>query len=102
MNLLCAHGDAVLLSVNRQYLHHDGDRVTLAALGVGEVPDEGGNYWKLASRIAAALPGLFGHVGVDLLHTADGPVVVVINPRLSTSAFNSAICANVSIPSTPM
>ncbi|HEY9191860.1 MAG TPA: ATP-grasp domain-containing protein, partial [Methyloversatilis sp.] len=55
-------------------------------LGVGEVPDEGGNYRKLASRIAAALPGLFGHVGVDLLHTVDGTVVVEINPRLSTSA----------------
>ena len=86
MNLLCAHGDALLLSINRQYLSHDGDHVTLAALGVGEVHDEAGAYRKLASRIAAALPGLLGHVGVDLLHTADGPVVVEINPRLSTSA----------------
>jgi predicted ATP-grasp superfamily ATP-dependent carboligase len=40
----------------------------------------------LAQQIAAALPGLLGHVGVDLVHTADGPVVVEINPRLSTSA----------------
>ena len=85
MNLLCARGEAVLLSVNRQYLRHDGDRVSLAALGVGEVTPDA-RYSALATRIAAALPGLLGHVGVDLLHTDDGPLVVEINPRFSTSA----------------
>ena len=83
--LLCARGEAVLLSINRQHLAIDGDQVALAALAVGEVPiDE--TYTALARRIAAALPGLLGHVGVDVLHTADGPVVVELNPRLSTSA----------------
>lgn len=85
MNLLCARGEAVLLSVNRQYLDQRGERVALAALGVAEVPGDDA-YRQLASRIAAALPGLLGHVGVDVLHTAQGPVVVEINPRLSTSA----------------
>ncbi len=86
MNLLCADGEAVLLSLNRQYLQHDGNRVSLAALGVGELRDDNGVHAHLASRIAAALPGLLGHVGVDMLQTADGPVVVEVNPRLSTSA----------------
>lgn len=85
MNLLCARGEAVLLSVNRQYLRHDGDRVSLAALGVGEVTSDA-RHAALAARIATALPGLLGHVGVDLLHTDDGPLVVEINPRFSTSA----------------
>lgn len=85
LNLLCARGEAVLLSINRQHLAIDGEQVSLAALSVGEVPiDE--TYKALARRIAAALPGLLGHVGVDVLHTADGPVVVELNPRLSTSA----------------
>ncbi|AOF81891.1 ATP-grasp domain protein [Methyloversatilis sp. RAC08] len=85
LNLLCGRGEAVLLSINRQQLALDGERVSLAALAVGEVPiDE--TYRALAGRIAAALPGLLGHVGVDVLHTADGPVVVELNPRLSTSA----------------
>lgn len=85
LNLLCARGEAVLLSINRQHLAIDADQVALAALSVGEVPiDE--TYKALARRIAAALPGLLGHVGVDVLHTADGPVVVELNPRLSTSA----------------
>ena len=84
MNLLCARGEAVLLSVNRQYLRHDDDHVSLAALGVGEVAADA-HHAALAARIAAALPGLLGHVGVDLLHTDDGPLVVEINPRFSTS-----------------
>jgi len=85
LNLLCARGEAVLLSINRQHLAIDGARVSLAALAVGEVPINEA-YRALARHIAAALPGLLGHVGIDVLHTADGPVVVELNPRLSTSA----------------
>jgi predicted ATP-grasp superfamily ATP-dependent carboligase len=66
LNLLCARGEAVLLSINRQQLAIDGERVALAGLAVGEVAID--------------------DVGVDVLHTADGPVVVELNPRLSTSA----------------
>ncbi len=38
-----------------------------------------------APRIGAALPGLHGIVGVDYIATANGPVVVEVNPRLTTS-----------------
>lgn len=85
MNLLCARGRAALLSVNRQVLEHRGERVRLAALAVGAV-DATPQHAALAQRIAAALPGLLGPVGVDFIETADGPVVVEINPRMSTSA----------------
>lgn len=85
MNLLCARGRAALLSVNRQVLEHHGERVRLAALAVGAV-DATPQHTALAQRIAAALPGLLGPVGVDFIETADGPVVVEINPRMSTSA----------------
>lgn len=85
MNLLCARGRAALLSVNRQVLEHRGERVRLAALAVGAV-DATPQHAALAQRIAAALPGLLGPVGVDFIETEDGPVVVEINPRMSTSA----------------
>jgi tyramine---L-glutamate ligase len=86
MNLMCARGAAALLSVNRQHLLLARERVALAALGVGDVADHDGTHARLAARIAAAMPGLLGHVGVDLVHTARGPVVVEINPRMSSSA----------------
>ena len=85
MNLLCARGRAALLSVNRQVLEHRSERVRLAALAVGAV-DATPQHAALAQRIAAALPGLLGPVGVDFIETEDGPVVVEINPRMSTSA----------------
>jgi predicted ATP-grasp superfamily ATP-dependent carboligase len=44
-----------------------------------------GTLASLADRIAAAIPGLWGYVGVDLVLTRDGPVVLEINPRLTTS-----------------
>ena len=32
-----------------------------------------------------AIPGLWGYVGVDLMLAKEGPVVLEINPRLTTS-----------------
>lgn len=85
MNLLCARGRATLLSVNRQMIEYREEHVRLAALHVGAV-NASPMHRSLAARIAAALPGLLGPVGVDFIETVDGPVVVEINPRMSTSA----------------
>jgi predicted ATP-grasp superfamily ATP-dependent carboligase len=38
-----------------------------------------------ASRTCAAIPGLRGYVGVDLVLTETGPVVIEVNPRLTMS-----------------
>lgn len=38
-----------------------------------------------ALRTCAALPGLRGYVGVDVVLTAAGPVVIEVNPRLTTA-----------------
>ena len=49
-----------------------------------------------AQRIAEALPGLWGYVGVDLVLSAAGPMVLEVNPRLTTSyaGLREAIGAN--------
>jgi len=38
-----------------------------------------------ASRTCAGIPGLRGYVGVDLVLTRSGPVVIEVNPRLTMS-----------------
>ena len=38
-----------------------------------------------AQQVVQALPGLRGLVGVDYIQTKDGPVVLEINPRATTS-----------------
>ncbi|HEU5260363.1 MAG TPA: ATP-grasp domain-containing protein [Gemmatimonadales bacterium] len=85
LSLLCSEGRARLLSCNRQLIRVAHARPALAAVRVNAVPDRDGRFAELATRIAAAIPGLRAYVGVDLVVTEQGPVVLEINPRLTTS-----------------
>jgi tyramine---L-glutamate ligase len=85
LSLLCAAGEARLLSCNRQRVRVTEGRVVLAGIGVNAAAQRAAEYRPLASRIAAAIPLLWGYVGVDLVAGADGPVVLEVNPRLTTS-----------------
>ena len=85
LSLLCAGASARLLAVNRQQVRlRDGwfrfDGVSVAALR-----DADGEFALLARRVAQALPGLWGHVGVDLVAGPGGVAVVEINPRATVS-----------------
>lgn len=86
LSCLFRDGRGELLCVNRQHLHiHDG-RIGLAGCTVNVEPDRDGRYRQLVERIGAALPGLFGYIGIDIIATpSQGPVIVEINPRLTTS-----------------
>jgi predicted ATP-grasp superfamily ATP-dependent carboligase len=79
---------ARVLAFNRQQLHIDAagwlhDRgVQAAALR----PDDprAGALQALALKVAAALPGLRGYVGIDLVwNEREGPVVIEVNPRVT-------------------
>ena len=91
LSLLCGGGEVELLSVNRQATRVDAagwlwvDGLELDVLGRAD------SRWPLlcatAERVAAAIDGLSGFVGIDLVwHTGSGPVVIEVNPRL-TSAY---------------
>jgi tyramine---L-glutamate ligase len=85
LSLLAQDGAAWLLSCNRQHIANtDGSFAYLGGI-VGGAEERRDVLEPLAARIAEALPGLWGYVGVDLIDTADGPVVLEINPRLTTS-----------------
>ena len=73
------------LSCNRQEIAVRGGRVSLEAIHVNALPDPDRRFADLARRVVAAVPGLWGYVGVDLVLTRDGPVVLEVNPRLTTS-----------------
>lgn len=84
LSLLCRGAHARVLSCNRQRVeirekvfHFDGTDV-----GAG---GDGAGYQRLADAIVRAFPGLWGYVGVDFIETWEGPVVIDINPRLTTS-----------------
>ena len=85
LSVQCRDGRATLLAVNRQRVKVSPDGVTLVGLEVNALPDPGGRLAALAAEVCRAIPGLDGYVGIDLLLGDDAPVVVEVNPRLTTS-----------------
>lgn len=89
LSLLCRDAVAAeLLSINRQRIEVDGtgllsDAGVLTA-GVARDDPRGAALEALAQAVAAAVPGLRGFVGIDLVwHARLGPVAIEINPRLT-------------------
>jgi predicted ATP-grasp superfamily ATP-dependent carboligase len=97
LSVVCDHGVARLLCCNRQEVGVRGGRLSLDGLLVNAVADRDGLFSALAGRVAAAVPGLSGYVGIDLVAGSAGPVVLEINPRLTTSycGLRSALGINV-------
>lgn len=85
LSLLCRDGEAVLLSCNRQLVSCHGGVLTYAGGIVGGLEGRRAAFEPVAADVARAMPGLWGYVGVDLIDRPDGPVVIEINPRLTTS-----------------
>jgi predicted ATP-grasp superfamily ATP-dependent carboligase len=91
VSMLCDRGRAEVLAVNRQRVHVDGDgAVHFAGVDVAAVAARDARRAaldKLALRVARAMPGLHGYVGIDVVwHAERGPVLIEVNPRL-TSAY---------------
>jgi len=85
LSLLCCDGRARVLACNRQNVEIAGGAFRFDGVSVNAIPDRDGRYAELASRVACALPGLWGYCGVDFIESLYGPVVVEVNPRLTTS-----------------
>lgn len=96
LTLLCAEGQAWLLTVNRQLVRMETDIFVFDGLLVGGAEAKRPAMESLAAAIARALPGLWGLVGVDLVDTFAGPVVIEINPRPTTAyaALREALGSN--------
>lgn len=86
LSALFCRGEALLLTVNRQLIELlDDGAFRLRGCEVNGVADEAGEYVALAGRVAKAIPELVGYAGVDFIQGPDGPVVLEINPRLTSS-----------------
>ena len=96
LSVLAAPAHTVLLSVNRQRVEVHDDVFSFAGCLVNAMADADGLLARLAQRTVVAIPGLWGYVGIDVLLTAQGPVVVEVNPRLTTSyaGLHAAIGVN--------
>ncbi|SMG59802.1 ATP-grasp domain-containing protein [Paraburkholderia susongensis] len=97
LSLICRGGDTELVSINRQQIGlSDGDASRQTARivefdgvlvdQIDRLGDKGRTLEALAQRVAQAIPGLCGFVGIDVVwHPQRGPVVIEVNPRLTVA-----------------
>ena len=74
-----------MLSVNRQHIRLEEGRLHFQGVTTNALPDPDQRYADLALRVGTAIPGLWGYVGIDLIDTEAGPVVLEVNPRVTVS-----------------
>ncbi len=85
LSLLARDGDAWLLSCNIQDVVLEGEQFAYKGFEVGGAEHRRRALEPIAQAVAASLPGLWGYIGIDVIDTEDGPLVLEINPRLTTS-----------------
>lgn len=85
LSLHCHAGTAEVLACNRLQVRVRDGWIALTGIEVNAFPDRGGRLAALAQQVVSVMPGLEGYVGIDLVRTAAGPVVLEVNPRLTTS-----------------
>ncbi len=85
LTILAKDGDATLLSVNHQQMAVTNGAFVLLGLMVNGLTEGLEKYRDIAVNTAAAIPGLWGLLGIDLIATNEGVLVLEINPRLSRS-----------------
>lgn len=77
-----------LLSINHQHINIDNQQLTLTGVTVNSVPETLLSIKQanaLCRKLIQAIPGLQGFVGVDVILQSQQPVVIEINPRLTTA-----------------
>lgn len=85
LSLVAKEGEAALLAVNRQRVALMDDTLVLLGCVVNGLDLADGRLHGIADAIAAAFPNLWGYVGVDLMLTPEGPLLLEVNPRLTSS-----------------
>lgn len=85
LSMLCSDYTTTLLTANLQQVREVGGRFELEGILVNGIPNAHVRFASLVRSVARAMPGLWGYVGVDLVLTTNGPVVLEVNPRLTVS-----------------
>lgn len=85
LSILCQQGRAWLLSCNRQEIAIESGAFRFCGSVVGGLQQRRSVLEPIAAAVAAAMPDLWGYVGIDFIDSAAGPLVLEVNPRLTTS-----------------
>ncbi len=83
LSLLCGSNEVFLLGCSEQRIVAADNQIHYLGSTVNCISDTGGRLEQLARRVVAAIPGLWGYVGIDVIITEQGPVVLGVNPRMT-------------------
>jgi len=83
LSLLCLQGACLVLSCNEQFIREADSRLQWLKCNVNAFARE--KFMSFSDRLAQALPGLRGYVGVDIVITEKQILLTEVNPRLTTS-----------------
>lgn len=98
LSCLFKGGKAWLLCCNRQNVSIHNNKFSLQSCEVNISEENNQIYQNLINQIASVISGLWGYVGIDIIHPQfSEPLVLEINPRLTTSyvGINQALGVNV-------
>ncbi len=86
LSCLFKNGKAWLLSCNQQQISIIKGQFELDSCVVNIPINNMEMYQGIIDQIAKVIPGLWGYVGIDIIHAENNqPLIVEINPRLTTS-----------------
>jgi predicted ATP-grasp superfamily ATP-dependent carboligase len=85
LSLICAEDRVMLLSLNEQRMVVSDNQLHHMGSTVNSIDDPNNAFATLARNVVAAIPGLWGYVGIDFIMAESGPIVLEVNPRMTTS-----------------
>ncbi|MES9813311.1 MAG: ATP-grasp domain-containing protein [Candidatus Thiodiazotropha sp.] len=85
LNILARKGEAFVLSVNHQRIAVTDNRFVLLGCVVNGHLNKRASFHRLGREVVAALPDLWGIIGVDIIDTEKELQVLEVNPRITTS-----------------
>lgn len=85
INVLACNGKSFVLSVNHQRIAMTDNGFVLLGCVVNGYREHKARYHQLGRDVVAAIPELWGIIGVDIIDTEGGLQVLEVNPRITTS-----------------
>lgn len=85
LSLLCRDGHVQVLGCNEQRIAARDNQLYFLGTTVNSLQDNDGAFERVARAVATAMPGLWGHVGVDFVMSESGVVVLAVNARMTAS-----------------
>jgi predicted ATP-grasp superfamily ATP-dependent carboligase len=85
LSCLFKNGHGWLICVNEQKISNSGQKISLDACKVNIAQANLEKIIGIIERIAQAIPGLWGYVGIDLVDIGNDFMLIEINPRLTIS-----------------